>query len=41
MHRSVLLNIAHGQAIENTKYMDIFKITYKKTIDLTVFHPKY
>ena len=26
-HRSVFLNIAHGQAIENTKYVDILDTT--------------
>ena len=27
VHQSVFLNIEHGQAIENTKYMDILETT--------------
>ena len=30
MHWSVCVNIAHGQATENTKYVDILETTYLK-----------
>ena len=40
MHRSVFLNIAHGQTIENTKYVDILETTCSKNHRFDSFSSK-